>query len=158
AQIGASEANLFGEGAFGDIAVVQKVLSPTEVSAIYNGGRPADVRTLGFNSLLRGYWSANRSQFSTVPDLSMAQINGTAVTLTSSLIRLDAPGLDFISTEFGTLVTAFDGDGWVDMGDVLDFETTDPFSLCIFARLAPGVQSTLIAKEEGSGSFEGYFS
>lgn len=54
--------------------------------------------------------------------------------------------------------TEYDGvDDFVDMGDVLDFERTDAFSISLwFKRTRSGVSEFLIAKQESSGNFRGY--
>ena len=52
----------------------------------------------------------------------------------------------------------FDGtDDYVDMGDVLDFERTDAFSISLwFKRTRTGVSEFLVAKQENSGNLKGY--
>lgn len=52
----------------------------------------------------------------------------------------------------------FDGvDDFVDMGDVLDFERTDAFSISLwFKRTRSGVSEFLVAKQESSGDLKGY--
>ena len=53
----------------------------------------------------------------------------------------------------------FDGvDDFVNMGDVLDFERTDAFSISLwFKRTRSGVSEFLVDKSESSGNYRGYF-
>ena len=53
---------------------------------------------------------------------------------------------------------ALDGmDDFVDMGDVLDFDRLDSFSIsCWFKRTTSGVSEFLVDKSQGSGDYRGY--
>jgi hypothetical protein len=100
-----------------------------------------------------GCWHLNEATGSaTATDSSSSALTGT-------LTGMD-PNTDWVTGRvFGGL--EFDGTAEsITMGDVLDFETTAPFSLAVWVKLGltdPTTAQTLVAKANSSGAFTGYY-
>ncbi len=92
-QIGARDGTNFPfDGRIDDVAVYDRVLTPSEVATIYNSGDPNDLRITGPTANLVGYWRmGDGATFPTIPDDSTNSNNGTATNMESTDIINDVP-------------------------------------------------------------------
>lgn len=143
-----------------ETAIWTRQLSASDVLSVYNYGVPRDVRTLGWNSDLLGYWAPDPQSFLIVPDLASGLYDGTAVNLEASDVKFDAPGIDLDFTAISTTSCNWGGDqsivGWVDLGtpSQLAFERTQPFSLSLWVRYTGG--GTLIGNLTDDSTSRGW--
>jgi hypothetical protein len=138
-----SGGDLFLAGKVCEVAVYNRDLSTAEVSWIYNSGKPRDLKnSLGAPVNLVGWWRLGAGGYRS------SSANGTWQTR----ILGDRPGL---VSDFATRCLAFDGYyEYVDMGNVLAYERTQPFSISCWARWISDDYGALVAKE--SASYVGY--
>lgn len=94
--------------------------------------------------------AANRACY---PKTGTKTFNTIDTTNTGSLINDVAFNTNPSSFEFG-----LDGiDDYIDFGNILNFERTNPFSIeCWFKRDRSGASEFLVAKQESTGNFRGY--
>jgi hypothetical protein len=136
-------ASLFN-GSMDEIAVYNKDLTTGEAGAIYNGGdRPNDQRLLATADDLLGYWPINLTwdsppsyiapwvqspPYPLVPDATGSN-DGIMYNMEYADVQLDTPG------GVSNRSCIFDGlDEYVSMGNVLDFDRTDAFSISVWIK------------------------
>ena len=91
AMLGSRNGSFTWSGNIDEVAIWNKALSQTEVSEIYNGGAPFDVRTAtSAGSLTNFYRMGDSAIFPTVPD-QVNFDNGTMVNMLESQIQADVP-------------------------------------------------------------------
>lgn len=156
-------ASNFFDGIMDEVRVYNRALSAAEVKYLYDKSAPATATKISSDqnseqtSGLVGLWSFNGPDINwatgVVSDRSGSGNNGVPVnmsTTTSPVMGIVGQGL------------SFDGvDDYVTMGDVLDFERTDSFTLFAWIKSADvpgaaGAISIIIGKQNNSSPFSGY--
>lgn len=149
---------LFLVGYLDEASVYNKVLNAAEVYWVYNGGNPRDLYEFGAPSNLVAWWrmgdgdNVNTNGIldlgpvaipNNVRDLSGNNYTGTMTNMESGDVVTDSPGGFFAKKSL-----LFDGvDEYVTMGNVLNFERTDPFTWSAWVKTSTaGVFQSIIAK------------
>ena len=107
-----------------------------------------------FNYLcLEGYWTLNETTGTNAPDSSMNQNNG-AVYGAATWVSGAGNGIDMGDGVRRCL--SFDGlDDYVGMGDILDFERTDTYTLIAWIKTS-AKSGAIIAKMNVANNYQGY--
>jgi len=149
AAIGAIRSGKFISGNLDEVAVWNSDQS-ANIGSIYSASGAVDLSSLNPISWWR---MGDGDTFPTLTDNGSGGNNGTMTNMVSGDIVADVP------PTFNKFSLNFDGtDDYVDMGDVLDFERTDAFSISLwFKRTRTGVSEFLVDKSESSGNYRGYF-
>lgn len=152
-------------GNLDEVSVYNKALSAAEVSWIYNGGTPRDLSASGAPSNLLAWWrmgdedthpklldSGPSAVLPTVRDLCNDVFTGTTQNMEVGDVVSDVPG-----GTFAVHSLLFDGiNEYVDMGDVLDFERTDPFSFSLWVKWSGSITSMFLSKYTLTSPYPGY--
>jgi hypothetical protein len=149
-----------------DVAVYDKELFAVEVVEIHQGGALLSLPT---SSGLLGYWRlGDGDTFPTATDSSVSGNDGTMTNMESADIVNDAPLPMFFpyysvsvvndtTPRFSQLSCLFNGtDEYVTMGNVLDFDTSDPFSVSFWIKTTETNGANVISKREGASAFKGW--
>lgn len=147
-------------GRMDEVAVYNRVLSAAEVTWIYNSGRPRDLQGSGAPSNLLAWWrmgewdvpaqltlldSSPSAVHPTVRDLSGNNYTGTATNMEVLDVLGDVPG---DTTVYTTKSVRFEGtDEYVTMGDVLDFDRTNPFSVSLWVKIPPSATTAYVVSK-----------
>ena len=127
---GLSAASAYSTGNIDDVSIYSSALSSSDVTDIYNSGKPKDESS---TSNLVGYWRMGDNTIS--PDVPSA-------------------------LGYGTHSVAFDGtNDYVDLGDVLPFERDEAFSISAWVYLTNTSTTTtffIAGKFQNSGNYSGY--
>lgn len=144
----------FYKGMMSQIAVYNKSLSAAEVTTIYAGRSFANLTSIGPTANLVGYWPITSSDtVSNIDDASSGAHDGTPSNLdTVDFIKTNQ--LNLFRTKIGSALRLDGTNEYVTMGDVLDFERTDSFTLSCWYR-GSSTTGYLISKVV-SGSIAGY--
>jgi hypothetical protein len=155
--IGVLNGAYYFDGNIDELAIYSKSLTQAEVTEIHNGGLPVDLDLLSSHRSLVGWWRMGDGDTSpTLLDNAIRSANpypivhdasgpfpGTMTSMVPRDVQNDVPGR--------TESVLFDGvDEYVTMGDVLDFERTDSWSLSCWFKTTNTAQQYLIAKESSS--------
>ncbi len=126
-------------GKLDEVSVYSRALTASEVSWIYNSGKPRDLKNApGAPLSLVGWWRMGEGGYR----------SSSATGTWQTRILGDRPGL---VSDFATRCLAFDGGAeYVDFGNVLAFERNQPFSISCWARWASDDYGALVAKEDAS--------
>jgi hypothetical protein len=155
-------------GSLDEVSVYSDVLTPTEVTWIYNGGAPRALTDSGCPSNLAAWWKMGDGDtfptlldsgpggwvptYPTITDYSGSGYTGTMTNMETTDVVIDAP-----TTPTGPYSTAFEGTNeYVNMGNVLGFERTDPFTLAFWVKYTSVYQMTVLSKMYGGAPFAGY--
>ncbi len=129
----------------------------SDVATIYNSGVPNNLNDLSTPPL--SWWrmgeSANWDGSNwTLTDQGSGGNDATTQNMAEASRVLDVPPNPWTNT----LSTSFDGiDDYVDMGNNLNFERTNAFSIsCWFKRTRSGVSEFLVAKQDSTSNSRGY--
>jgi len=138
-------------GSIDEVAIYSAELTAIQAQEIYNGGLPADLSEASSSANLVGWWRmGDGDTFPTLTDNS-ASNNGTMTNMESGDIQDASPALVW----FEKTSLEFDGSSdYISMGDVLDFERTDAFSISCWAKTSTTTYQIMVAKQ-GSG-YRGY--
>lgn len=126
-------------GNIDEVAVYSRVLTSSEVSWIYNSGVPCDLKnTSGAPLYLAAWWRMGEGGYR----------NSSADGTWQTRILGDGPGL---VSDFAVRCLSFDGVlEYVDMGNVLAYERTQPFSISCWARWISDDYGAFVSKMDGS--------
>jgi hypothetical protein len=155
-------------GSLDEVSIYSKALSAAEVTWIYNGGTPRALTDSGCPSDLAAWWKMGDGDtfptlldsgpggwvnpYPTITDYSGSGYTGTMTNMETTDVVIDAP-----TAPTGLHSTAFEGTNeYVDMGDVLGFERTDPFTFAFWAKYTSTSQMTVLAKMYADTPFTGY--
>lgn len=144
-------------GNLDEAAVYNKTLSAAEVSAIWNLGTPNDLSLLGSATNLVGWWRmGDGDTYPTLTDHGSGAHDGTMTSMLSTDIRTDAPPTMRV-VDYSTKSCLFRGAQYATLGDVLNFERTDAFSISFWAKWS-GTTTTnvFIGKNGESTALAGY--
>ena len=149
-------------GSARDFAVFDKALSSGEALALYNRGNVVDISKTSVSNLV-GYWQGGENDtYPTLTDRSTNSNDGTMTNMTATDFVKDVPFSRILSgTPLLPLISRhsvdFGGtDEYVTMGDVLDFERTDAFSVSVWVQTTNGSIGHLIGKTENSTAAPGW--
>ena len=147
-NIGRTETALYSNGNIDETAVFNSELSQSDITSIYNGGVPNDISSLSPVS----WWRCGDGDTSpTLTDNGSGGNNGTMTNF--STFSTDVP-----VELFSRKSIALDGvDDFVDMGNVLNFERLDTFSISAWVKKNDnGAGMMIVAKQETSLNFKGW--
>ena len=128
------------DGNIGNASVWNIELSYEEINQLFNKGTPPDLSTLSFSSNLVGWWElSHRDEYPVVADSRFTKKS----TVYYSNVDFDTPGGTFSKFSW-----YFDGvSDYIDLGDQLDFDTNDAFSIsCWFKRLGVSSSEYFVSK------------
>jgi len=147
------------EGRLSEVAIYSKALSAGEVTWIYNAAVPRDPRGAGAPSDLLAYWSmgdgdtypilqdrANTFSFPTVQDKTVNSNDGAMTNMAAGDVIADSAG-----GHWSTHCIEFDGSNqYVSMGNVLDKDYDDAYSIVAWAKWTSPADMVLVGKRDGS--------
>lgn len=138
-------------GDMDEVSVYNAELSSGDVTAIYNSGTPTDLTTLASAANLVAWWKmGDGDTFPTLQDSGLVGYNlsaedlspsgndGTPTNMESGDVSSDVAG--------GRALTFNGSDEWVTMGNVLDFDYTDTFSVSFWVWHAAATNGVAVAK------------
>ncbi len=129
-------------GDIDDVKIWNKALDHREVNIEYNGGKPI------------GWWKLDKGEGTTAYDYSGNGNNGTLTNM--------SPATDWLPSTSCKLNRCLDFDGsndFINMGNVLNFDGTDPFSFGFWFKtsISSTTPSTIISKEILAPPYTGYY-
>jgi len=152
-----------------DVAIYDKELSAGEVTTIFAGGNPADLRLTGPSTNLVAYYTMGDGDTypnlrdrqvatpilaaGTVKDRSSNSNDGTPTNMEDADFTTDTPG------GVSGYSALLDGvNEHITMGDVaeLDFDGTGPFSVSVWFKSSSATNQNIFAKVEAAGNFRGW--
>lgn len=134
-------------GYIDDISVFDHVLNDQEVSNLYNNSLASDLSMFSSSANLIGWWRmGDGDSYPTVKDHSGQSNDGTMTNMTGNAIVPTYPG-------FNKNAVSFDGvDDYISVGDVLNFERTDAFSISTWVKtIDSSTENVLITNQATSG-------
>lgn len=148
-------------GRMDELAVYSAVLSAAEVSWIFNSGRPVDMLDVAAPAHLLSWWRMGEGDtyptlqdsgpgavvaFPTIADVSGNGRHGTVVDMTAACFVGTVPPGGYTSTSI-----LFASPGTVQMGDVLGYGRTIPFSISFWVKKTGANVGGFVAKAIGAG-------
>ena len=147
-------------GSLDEVSIYDAELTSGDVTSIYNSGTPTDLAALASATNLVAWWKMGDGDTFPVlqdsgrvgynlsaEDLSPSGFDGTPTNMESGDVSSDVAG-GRASTFNGT-------DEWVTMGDVLNFDYTDTFSVSFWVWHASATNGVAVAKM-GTGTPYGW--
>ncbi len=148
-------------GNIDEASIYNKELSLSEVEAIYNSGIPTNIKNLSSASNMVAYWRCGDGdtyptildhssdyQFPVIPDESTNGYDGTATNMEVSDIQFASPGSQAL---------VFGGTNeYVNMGDILDFDYNDAFSISFWFKWSITHTGIFVSKISVAAGAPGY--
>jgi len=154
-QIGARDNGLDRfNGVVDEVAVYDTDLSAGDVNSIYNNGEPNNLALLSSYSDLVGWWRCGDGDvYPTLTDNSTNSNDGTMINAVRRDLIRDAPKS---YTDHSSLFTGANNE-YITMGNVLDFERTDTFSISCWIRTTEAAGwDSIVGKRDGAPFYAGY--